>query len=359
MIRKEHIMKKIFLIPLMCLTLLSVTACSPTDDDLIVPETPEQPENPGNGNSDDNDPEEPTDPIPGGNGRYLVLFTSRSGNTERVANEIRDQLDCDILEVEPETAFETDYNAMLERARDELNAIQQGNFPAVKTSMEDFDSYDLVFVGYPIWYGSMATTMQSFLHNHSSKLEGKRIALFATSGGSGISSSAREAEALCPNSEILDQTLLLTSSSLSQMESRIATWLEEIGAHQEEPETPDQSSLSMAITVGDRTITATMEDNAAARDLLSRLPMEVTLNDYNNTTEKIFYPDPEFELEGVTRGCAPVPGDITIYVPWGNLAIFCKNWSSSNDLVRIGHIDGNGIEALNVPGDISVRLEKR
>ena len=203
MIRKENIMKKIFLIPLMFLTFLSLTACSPTDDDLIVPETPEQPENPGNGNSDDNDPEEPTDPIPGGNGRYLVLFTSRSGNTERVANEIRDQLDCDILEVEPETAFETDYNAMLERARDELNAIQQGNFPAVKTS------------------------------------------------------------------------------------------------------------------------------------------------------------DPELELEGVTRGCAPVPGDITIYVPWGNLAIFCKNWSSSNDLVRIGHIDGNGIEALNVPGDISVRLEKR
>lgn len=162
MIRKENIMKKIFLIPLMFLTFLSLTACSPTDDDLIVPETPEQPENPGNGNSDDNDPEEPTDPIPGGNGRYLVLFTSRSGNTERVANEIRDQLDCDILEVEPETAFETDYNAMLERARDELNAIQQGNFPAVKTSMEDFDSYDLVFVGYPIWYGSMATTMQSF-----------------------------------------------------------------------------------------------------------------------------------------------------------------------------------------------------
>ena len=94
MIRKENIMKKIFLIPLMFLTFLSLTACSPTDDDLIVPETPEQPENPGNGNSDDNDPEEPTDPIPGGNGRYLVLFTSRSGNTERVANEIRDQLDC-------------------------------------------------------------------------------------------------------------------------------------------------------------------------------------------------------------------------------------------------------------------------
>lgn len=343
----------------MFLTFLSLTACSPADDDSIIPEIPEQPENPGNGDSDDNNSEEPTEPTPGGNGRYLVLFTSRSGNTEQVANEIRKQLDCDILEVEPETPYENDYNAMLERAREELDAIQQGNFPAVKTSMEDFDSYDLVFVGYPIWYGSMATPMQSFLHAHDSKLSGKRIALFVTSGSSGISTSVSEARNLCPDSEFLDRTLLLTSSSLSQMESRIAAWLEDIGALREEPETPDQPSLSMAITVGGHTITATMEDNAAARDLLSRLPMEVTLNDYNNTTEKIFYPDPELELEGVTRGCAPVPGDITIYVPWGNVAIFCKSWSSSNDLVRIGHIDGNGIEALNVPGDISVRMEKR
>ena len=59
-----------------------------------------------------------------------------------------------------------------------------------------------------------------------------------------------------------------------------------------QPETPDVSSLNVNITVGDRTVTATMEDNAAARDFLSRLPLEITLNDYNNMTEKIFYPDP-------------------------------------------------------------------
>lgn len=358
MIRKGNIMKNIFLIPLMFLTFLSLTACSPADDDSIIPEIPEQPENPGNEDSDDNNSEEPTDPTSGGNGRYLVLFTSRSGNTERMANEIRGQLDCDILEVEPQTAFEEDYNAMLERAREELDAIKQGNYPAVKTSMEDFESYDLVFVGYPIWYGSMATTMQSFLHGHASKLEGKRIALFATSGGSGISSSVREAETLCPDSEILDQALLLTSSSLSQMEIRVAEWLEGIGVGLEEPENSDVTSLKMNIVVGSRTISATMEDNAAARDLLSRLPMEVTLNDYNNTTEKIFYPNPELELDGVTRGCAPMPGDITIYAPWGNVAIFCKSWSHSNDLIKMGHIDGDGIEVLSVPGDVPVRFER-
>ena len=127
-------MKKIFMLPLMLLALLSLTACSPAANEPVIPETPEQP---GSGDS-----EEPTAPTPGSNRQYLVLFTSRSGNTEEIAHEIRTQLDCDMLEVEPETAYEEEYNAMLERAREELEAIQQGQYPAIKTFMDDFDNYD-------------------------------------------------------------------------------------------------------------------------------------------------------------------------------------------------------------------------
>lgn len=146
------------------------------------------------------------------------------------------------------------------------------------------------------------------------------------------------------------------------------------GGGNDEPEIPTQSettkpsegnneetdeSMEMNIIIGDKTITATMEDNAARRDFLSRLPLEVTLEDFNNTTEKIFYPTPALDLAGVTRGCAPVPGDTTIYAPWKNVAIFCKNWSYSNDLIKIGHIEGNGIEALRTAGDIKVKFERQ
>lgn len=349
-------MKKILLIPLLLFAVFSMAACGDGSEEPFAPEQPEQPENPGGGDGSDDNPDTPT---PGGNGRYLVLYASRTSNTERVAQLIRTTLDCDILEVEPEVAYASDYNAMLERAQEELAAIRQGNYPPVKTSMESFDDYDIVFVGYPIWYGSMATPMQTFLHSHASKLAGKRIALFATSGSSGISTSVDEARSLCPDATIIDRTLLLTSSGLSQMATRVPAWLEEIGAGREEPETPGETSMKVKISVGDRTITATMEDNAAGRDFFSRLPLEVTLNDYNNTTEKIFYPDPALTTEGVARGCAPTPGDITIYAPWGNVAIFCKSWSHSNDLIKIGRIDGNGIEALNIGGDIVVKFERQ
>ena len=346
-------MKKILIIPLMLLA-MALSACgSSNNEEAGVPEIPETPEQP------DNNPSNPST----GNEHYLVLYCSRTNTTERVANAIQQSLDCDILEVEPLMAYDEDYNSMLNRAQSELAAIRQGNYPAIKTSVDKFDKYDMILVGYPIWYGSMATPMQSFLHNHASKLSDKRIALFATSGSSGISTSVSEAKSLCADANVLN------------MNDRVTSWLNNLGAKRENHESnetdettpsestnPDntntQTTLTMKITIGNKTYTATMEDNAAANDLLSRLPLEITLEDFNNTTEKIFYPDPALNTEGVQGGCAPVPGDITIYAPWKNVAIFCKSWSHSNDLIKIGHIDGNGIEALQAAGDIKVKLEK-
>lgn len=349
-------MRKILFIPLLLLSMLTMAACGGSDDDPIIPETPEQPENPGEPDNPEEGGDEPDTPTPGGNGRYLVVYCSRTGNTERVAQQIQTTLNCDMLEVEPQTAYESDYDAMLSRAQSELAAIRQGNYPAIRTSVESFEQYDVIFVGYPIWYGSMATPIQTFLHNHAEKLSGKRIALFATSGSSGISTSVSEARALCTGATFTE-TLLLTSSALSQMASRVTTWLESLGASREENNN-SSTSMKVNITVGSRTITATMEDNAAGRDFLSRLPLEVMLTDFAGT-EKIFYPDPVLNIDGVTRGCAPAAGDITIYVPWNNVAIFYRNGSQSNDLIRIGRIDGDGISALNVGGNVAVRFERQ
>lgn len=145
-----------------------------------------------------------------------------------MAQRIGTALGCDLIEVEPETPYDTDYNAMLERSQQEQAAIEAGNFPPVKTSVESFEEYDIIFIGYPIWYSHMATPMQTFLHEHAAKLAGKRIALFATSGSSGISTSVSDARKHCPDATYTE-SLLLTSGTLSQAESRVAEWLSEIG----------------------------------------------------------------------------------------------------------------------------------
>ena len=292
-----------------------------------------------------------------GGSRYLVIYASRSGNTERVARQIRTMLGCDILEIEPAAPYNDNYDAMLARAREELASIRQGNYPQAGTVETDFDRYDMVFIGYPIWYGSMATPMQGFLHEYASKLAGKRIALFATSGSSGISTSVGEAERLCPDADVLGATLLLTSATLPHMSSRVGKWLERLGIDRDGNGSEESAQLKVRITAGGCSVTATMEDNAAGRDFMSRLPMEVTLSDYNNA-EKIFYPAPVLSVEGVERGCAPIPGDIAIYAPWGNVAVFYKSWSHSNDLIKIGHIDGDGIGVLSVEGSVGVKFEK-
>lgn len=121
----------------------------------------------------------------------------------------------------------------------------------------------------------------------------------------------------------------------------------------------EQNSMKINIIIGDRVITATMEDNVTARDFLSRLPLEVTLSDYAGA-EKIFYPNPALATDGAPRGNTSSRGDIDLYVPWGNIAFFYKgDGGYSNSMIHLGQIDGNGIEALEVSGDISIRIERQ
>ncbi len=339
-------MKKFLLYSLMFAMTMNVSACdsSSNNGDMTL-ET-------DNG-TDPNTNEENSDTT----SKYLVIFASRTGNTQTVAEMIGGNLGCDVVEIVPTTPYDDDYNAMLARSQQEQAAIAQGNYPAINTTIPNLDEYDMVFIGYPIWYGHMATPMQSFLHAQGAELGGKRIALFATSGSSGISTSVAEARALSPNATFTE-TLHLTSSTMSQMESRVTSWLTQIGAEKTDSNESENSSMAVNIIVGNRTITATMEDNSAGRDFLSRLPLEVTLNDYAGT-EKIFYPSPVLDVSNAPKGCNPVAGTITIYAPWGNVAIFYKDWHQDNNLIRIGQIDSDGVDALSGAGDVRVRFERK
>jgi hypothetical protein len=115
------------------------------------------------------------------------------------------------------------------------------------------------------------------------------------------------------------------------------------------------STMKLRLKTGDKVITATLMDNATSRDFVSLLPMSVTLDDYA-ATEKISYLQRKLSSEGAPAGSTPSTGDIAYYAPWGNIALFYKDFRYSSGLIKLGKID-SGVEALNVPGSIAVMIE--
>jgi hypothetical protein len=117
----------------------------------------------------------------------------------------------------------------------------------------------------------------------------------------------------------------------------------------------EANSMKIRVTVGGKVLQATLLDNATARDFLSLLPMTVTLEDYEST-EKITYLSRKLSTADAPAGVDPDVGDITYYAPWGNLAIFYKDFGYAKGLVKLGSFD-SGIETLNVEGSLKATIE--
>jgi hypothetical protein len=114
-------------------------------------------------------------------------------------------------------------------------------------------------------------------------------------------------------------------------------------------------TLKIRLTVNEKTVVASLADNPTARDFHSLLPFTLTLDDYA-ATEKISYLPRKLAKDGAPAGIDPAIGDIAYYAPWGNLAIFYKDFGYSKGLIKLGTIS-SGLEALTVSGSVKVRIE--
>ena len=103
--------------------------------------------------------------------------------------------------------------------------------------------------------------------------------------------------------------------------------------------------MKIRIKVEGRTLTATLDDNATARDFVAMLPLTLTLKDYNRA-EKISDLPKKLSIQGAPSGSDPTVGDISYYAAWGNIAIFYRDFGYSTGLVKIGKTDGD-VDALS------------
>jgi flavodoxin len=130
--------------------------------------------------------------------KYLVLYYSQTANTKAVAEQIATSLGADIEAIECVVPYDGDFNATIARSQQER---AEGVLPEIKPLTANVADYDVIFLGYPIWFGTYAPPVASLLENVD--LNGKKIVPFCTFGSGGLDSSVKDLQAKLPDAEIL------------------------------------------------------------------------------------------------------------------------------------------------------------
>ena len=151
--------------------------------------------------------------------KILVIYYSRSGHTREVAKKIQAQTGGDLLEIETAAPYPREYADVVQQAKQEI----EGDYkPELKTKVENIASYDVVFIGSPIWWGTIAPPVASFLAKND--LAGKTVVPFVTHAGSGLAQSVGDIKKLAPAAKVLDG-LAIEGSKVNEANEKIASWL--------------------------------------------------------------------------------------------------------------------------------------
>ena len=144
--------------------------------------------------------------------KVLVAYFSATGTTKGVAEHIANGLNADIYEIVPEDPYtDADLNYNDNNSRTTIEMNNPNARPAISGSVENMEQYDIIFVGYPIWWGEAPRIVSTFMESYD--FSGKTIVPFCTSGGSGIGSSASNLERLTSGATWLDGRRLNGSDS--------------------------------------------------------------------------------------------------------------------------------------------------
>ena len=130
--------------------------------------------------------------------KVLVLYYSQTSNTKAIAEEIAARLGADTEEIVSAEPYDGDFQATIERC---MKDRESGTLPKVQPLSADLSAYDVIFLGYPIWFGTYAPPVAALLKEID--LSGKKVVPFCSFGSGGLDSSVKDLKAQCPSAEIL------------------------------------------------------------------------------------------------------------------------------------------------------------
>jgi flavodoxin len=156
--------------------------------------------------------------------KILVVYFSHTGNTRKVATEIHEQAGGDIFRIELAVPYSDDMEALVKRKNEELAS---GKMPQLKAKVEKIESYDVIFLGYPIWAMTAPPPVRSFIESHN--LEGKIVVPFCTHDGYGQGNSVDVIKQLLSANVKVLESFDVKGSDADSAKQRIKSWLEKIG----------------------------------------------------------------------------------------------------------------------------------
>ncbi len=152
--------------------------------------------------------------------KRLVAYFSASGVTKRTAEMVAEAADADLYEITPKVRYtDADLNWMDKKSRSSVEMSDKKIRPEIITGDIDVAPYDEIIIGFPIWWYVAPTIINTFLESYD--FSGKKIVLFATSGGSGFGNTVRELQPSAPNAHIVEGKLLNGANKQS-----VSKWVE-------------------------------------------------------------------------------------------------------------------------------------
>lgn len=263
------------------------------------------------------------------------------GNVEQLAGWVQEQTGGDLFSIQVSDPYPSDWDACLERANIERG---QDARPELAENVENVDSYDVVFLGYPNWWYGVPMAVLSFLENND--LSGKTVYLFCSHGTGGVARSVDMIKQAVPNANISESIFDCYEEETSSSKQAIQDWVKKL----EVKNTMETNHIS--VQYQGQEILYELNDSLAAKALLEQLPLTVEIEDFS-TNEKIFYPP-----EGLDVSDAPLAsggsGILAYYAPWKDIVMFYDDFDSNGSLYELGKIVSGENVILQLEGMVTI-----
>lgn len=150
--------------------------------------------------------------------KKLVAYFSAGGNTARLAKKLADAAAADLYEIKPAVPYtREDLNWQNKQSRSSVEMNDHSSRPALAPQDADIASYDTIYIGFPVWWYIAPTIINSFLESYD--FSGKKIILFATSGGSGFGQAVRNLQPSAPDAEFIEDKVNPSPKDIEKLAS--------------------------------------------------------------------------------------------------------------------------------------------